>query len=228
MALFLSLFPIYLLGNFHCLGMCGPLVSLLARHPLKWLYFVGRIFSFSLAGLFAGEMGVVIDVLFKKFHLSAISAFLFGMIFFAMACSYFFTFAIPGKNILLKNIAPLSKKFALLLDKENPWGTFAFGFFTVIFPCGQTFIVFSACALFGSAFHGMLNGFCFALLTSPSLVFAMKSFSFLSKKIQFEKLNGILSIFLGFLAILRGLAELSWIPHLILNSHSSNFHIALF
>ncbi len=28
----LALLPLYILGNLHCIGMCGPIVAFLSRH----------------------------------------------------------------------------------------------------------------------------------------------------------------------------------------------------
>src|SRR5690242_11860481 len=72
MTLFFSLLPLYIFGNLHCMGMCGPLVMLLGQHRYRFFYFVGRLLSFSLAGLVAGELGAVLHVFLKQYYLAEI------------------------------------------------------------------------------------------------------------------------------------------------------------
>ena len=59
--------------------MCGPLVALLAKHPHRYCYFLGRLVSFSLAGLISAEMGVVLFAFLSHYHISALFALLFGV-----------------------------------------------------------------------------------------------------------------------------------------------------
>ena len=57
MSLTLSLLPLYVTGNLHCLGMCGPLVHTLSLHRFKYYYLLGRICSYTLAGGISGALG---------------------------------------------------------------------------------------------------------------------------------------------------------------------------
>ena len=81
MTLFFSLLPLYLFGNLHCIGMCGPLVMLLGQHRYRFFYFAGRLASYSLAGLFAGELGAVLHVFLKQYRLAEISSLLCAIAF---------------------------------------------------------------------------------------------------------------------------------------------------
>ena len=58
MSLFFTLLPVYLFGNIHCAGMCGPLMMLLAKNRYRWAYFAGRLVSYTLAGLLSAEIGM--------------------------------------------------------------------------------------------------------------------------------------------------------------------------
>jgi sulfite exporter TauE/SafE len=225
MSLMLAMLPFYLFGNLHCLGMCGPLVLAIANHRFRYLYFVGRLLSFSFAGMIAGEIGAVLNVVFKAYHLSAATSFLFGAIItFAGICTLT-GWNFPGQSWLGKRVSPLNKKLSLLMLRDTPLTTFLFGFFTVMLPCGQTLVVFSACALSGSAFVGLLNGFVFALLTSPSLFFAMGAHAlFANFKKYYNILIGFASIIIGVLSLLRGFAEVELIPHLLLPLPWNHIH----
>lgn len=213
MGLFLSLLPLYLLGNLHCMGMCGPLVMLLGEQRYRYFYFVGRSLSFTLAGFIAGALGEVISAWLHLVHLSALFCFVIGGVILWMGFSVFWGWALPGG----KWLSSWSQKLSPLLLKEDPWRVFLFGFFTVFLPCGQTVIVFSACAMAGDAWVGLLNGFMFAILTSPSLWLAMRAkrlFGF--ARSYYRPLMGSGACVIGLLAICRGLADLGWIPHLTL------------
>jgi uncharacterized protein len=229
-SLFLSLLPLYIFGNLHCLGMCGPLVMLIGRHRFRHFYFLGRILSFSLAALAAGAAGEVLNLILHNYHVSAMASWLFGAIILIIGLYSFRGAPHPGQEWLARRLSSANRTLSLLILKDQPWPTFLFGFFTVALPCGQTLVVFSACAIYGSAFVGLINGFAFALLTSPSLVLAMRAHLFLKPLRQYyNKIMGICSLLVGMLAICRGFAEADWIDHWILNPEASPaYHIVLY
>ena len=41
MTLFLAMLPIYLFGNIHCFGMCGPLAMMIGHHRFAIGTFLG-------------------------------------------------------------------------------------------------------------------------------------------------------------------------------------------
>ncbi len=223
MELFFTLLPVYLMGNLHCMGMCGPLVMMLGRHRFRHFYFIGRLLSFALAGMAAGGVGAVLHLFLQRYHLSALTSFIFGGVLFYIGLSSLFNIPI---NLSSKRLNRASQSLSLLLLKDQALSTFLFGFFTVALPCGQTLLVFSACALAGDAWVGLFNGFAFALLTSPSLFFAMKAQAlFPHAKRYYNKVVGVSGIVIGLLAFFRGLAEMEVIPHLILNAE---YHLVLY
>lgn len=222
MQLFFTLLPLYLVGNFHCLGMCGPLVMLLAKHQFRYFYFLGRLLSFSLAGLIAGSLG----------HLLAITSFpslaslLFGSIFVVGGLLTIFEKPFPGSAAFQKRFAATSSRLSLLLLQDNAYATFLFGFATVFLPCGQSLLVFSACALAQDPLIGLVNGFAFAVLTSPSLFFAMQASNLLHRfKIRSHILTGYLSLLVGLLTLARSFADLGYINHLVL---IPSLHVVLY
>lgn len=218
--------PIYLLGNFHCMGMCGPLVALIGRHRFNYHYLLGRFCSFSLAGGLAGGTGAVLGAFLQQYQLAALTSFLFGTFVLLLAWSQLTGRLPPGGRWISVRMAGASRALTPLILQDRRFPTFLFGFFTIALPCGQTLLVYSACALSGDATIGLLNGALFALLTSPSLVLAMHAHQLLPKlRGQADRLIGVISLFVGLLAICRGLAEVGWIPHFIL---SAQYHLVLF
>ncbi|WP_068471396.1 sulfite exporter TauE/SafE family protein [Candidatus Protochlamydia phocaeensis] len=232
MTLFFTLLPLYLFGNVHCLGMCGPLVMMLGQHRYRAFYFIGRLLSFSLAGLLAGEAGAVVQLFLKHYHLAETISFLCGLLIILWGVSLLLNWktGLMQKIMQWKLLAYFNQRLSALLLKDTGWSTFLFGFFTLALPCGQTIVVFSACALVGNALVGLFNGFAFALLTTPSLVLAMHASTFLKRlKNYTNTVLGLSTIFVGALACCRGLAEMGWISHWILNPDSSTlYHIVIF
>lgn len=230
MTLFFSLLPLYLFGNVHCLGMCGPLVMLIGQHDFRYFYFLGRVLSFSLAGLAAGQLGAVLHVFLKQYYLAEMVSLFFGA---AIMCwGVYALTGLPRSQGIKgrRTLNAVQQWISKLLLKDAAWSTFLFGFLTVTLPCGQTLIVFSACALVGDPWIGLGNGFAFAVITSPSLFLAMHTLSFLKNLKGYDRfVLGGSSILVGLLAIFRGLAEMGWISHWILNPEASpSYHLVLF
>ena len=213
MTLLLTMLPVYLLGNLHCLGMCGPLVMMIGRHRYRTCYFLGRIFSYSLFGAAAGAFGAVLNIFLHRYHIPAAASLIFGALIAIIGLWGLMQW--KGPNIHGKTTAKVSSTLSLLLLRDLPFPTFLFGFFTVMLPCGQTLIVFSACALSGSPWIGLLNAFAFALLTSPSLWLSMRMQGWMAKlKKNYNTWMGIAALFVGGISIARGLADLGIINHL--------------
>jgi len=213
MTLLLTMLPVYLLGNLHCLGMCGPLTMMIGKNRYRNLYFLGRLLSYSLVGAAAGGFGAVINVFLHIYHIPAATSLIFGALIFLIGLSGLIGW--KGPKRLEKKNAHISTSLSLLLLRESPFSTFLFGFFTVMLPCGQTLIVFSACALSGSLSIGFINAFAFALLTSPSLWFSMRMHGLMGKfKRHYNFWMGIAALFVGTISIARGLADLEIIHHL--------------
>lgn len=231
MTLFYSLLPLYIFGNVHCLAMCGPLVMMIGQHRFRYFYFIGRLLSFSLAGFIAGGAGAVLHVFLKQYYLAETVSILFGMglIFWGI---YTLTGRVIYYSSLNKNatLNAFQQWISLLLLRDTILATFLFGFFTVVLPCGQTFLVFSACALNGDPLVGLGNGFALALITSPSLFLAMNTLTLLKKLKRYDRsVLGYSSILIGVLSVLRGFAEMGWVSHLKLDPFNSNlYHVVIF
>lgn len=230
MTLFLSMLPLYLFGNLHCLGMCGPLVMMIGHHRYRYFYFLGRTLSFSMAGMIAGAIGAVSDSFFRHYHLAEATTFIFGTILVILGVFTLVGWSYPGHQWLSKRLASFNHTLSLLILRDRAWPAFLFGFFTLALPCGQTLVVFSACALSGDLFVGLLNGFAFAILTSPSLFLAMKAHALLRQARHYYRVVvGVSALVVGVFALLRGLAESGVIAHWILNPQSpSYYHIVIF
>jgi len=229
MSLLMTMLPFYLLGNLHCIGMCGPLVMMIGQHRFRFFYFLGRGLSFAFAGMAAGEAGAVLDLFFKHYHISALTCFIFGSVILGVGMGSLLEWRNPVKWFVLP-LARFQNSLALLILRDQAWPTFLFGFFTIALPCGQTVVVFAACAVSGDPWVGLLNGGVFALLTSPSLFLAMKARALLqSAKRHYHTITGVCALVIGFLTLCRGFAELDLISHFVLNPKApAAYHLVLY
>lgn len=230
MTLLLTMLPIYIFGNLHCLGMCGPLVMMIGHHRYRYFYFLGRLLSFTLAGMAAGAFGAVAHYVLKQYHIAEAVSFFFGAVLIVLGASTLMKWQYPGYQWLARRLAKINHDLSLLMLQDRAWPAFLFGFFTLALPCGQTLIVFSACALSGDMGVGALNGLAFALLTTPSLWVAMKAHALLrSGKRYYNLIIGLSALLVGLLAVLRGLAEAGVVSHWVLNPQSApHYHLVIF
>lgn len=230
MSLFFTLLPIYVFGNLHCIGMCGPLVMLLGQHRYRYWYFAGRTLAFSGAGFLAGGLGAVLHHVLSVYHISALVSLMFGLVILVVGLSQFSGIPYPGHRWLGQRLKGISARFAQLLNQDSPRSVFLFGLGTIILPCGQTVIVYSACALYGDLWVGGTNGALFALFTSPSLWLAMRARSWLGRwRSKQHLILGGLAVLVGLMALCRGLADLQVIAHWVLNPKApAEYHIVLY
>lgn len=144
---------------------------LLAKRKYQWLYFLGRLLSFSLMGLVSAEMGLFFFLALNHYHLSAFLSLILGVAIIVIGCCLLFRLHYPGARWLAKQTSPLSARLGQLMANDSPYATFLFGLATILLPCGQTLVVASACALRASPLEGLLMvAFLLFLLHLPSLL----------------------------------------------------------
>jgi sulfite exporter TauE/SafE len=203
--------------------MCGPIAMILGASEFRLYYLCGRLASFTLAGGLAGYLGQVINVSLSHLGLSGFFSLSLGFLMLMSSFLLWQGFAFPISYTFARWSAPLHDKLNSWLLVKEPWPLFLFGFLTIALPCGQTLLVYSACALSGDLSTGIINGFAFGILTTPSLYIAMHARRLISKAKPWYHLVVVLSAsVVGCIAILRGLAELKLIAHL------SFYHLVLY
>lgn len=179
---------------------------------------MGRTLSFTLAALCAGLFGGAVQALLIQYHIPAFTCCLFGGGIVLLGVATLVSFSLPGISWVEKRMGYASKRLTILLLQNGRLPTFLFGFSTVFLPCGQTLLVFSACAMADSLSVAAMNGFAFACFTSPSLFFAMRANRIIRfAKGYYHQVMGVLALFVGGMAILRGLAELEVIEHCVVH-----------
>ena len=173
MILIHSLIPIYIVGNLHCLGMCGPMMLLFSKNPNSIYYIIGRNVSFALFGGCCGYFHVLVSNHVIARYLQAACLVMMATI----ACSPWFT--LTPLRFMNRYIQTLSPFLTRLSQKTSAIGMFTMGACSFLIPCTQSIMVFSAITIHAQSYQyafmgfwmGVFNGGLFALLTSPSLMF---------------------------------------------------------
>lgn len=171
----LSAFLLGLLGSGHCLGMCGGLSSALGmnsgaragRYIVS--YNLGRIFSYSLAGLIVGSLGfwlskhlAALDILR---YLAAVMLILLGL-YVGKWFNGLLYFEKLGHK-LWPLIQPLSKRFIPVSSVKDAiivgmvWGWL---------PCGLVYSALIWASLESNSVASMLIMLCFGLGTLPAML----------------------------------------------------------
>lgn len=158
-------------GSLHCVGMCGPMVSLLPRNKnvllSHILYHCGRVLSYGILGALCGLMGQALVL--QEFRGSV--SLLAGLLMVGILC---FNYS-RGKNSLDFKLPWQDKvqkvlKFLLANKSLDPVSSsFVFGVFNGFLPCGFLYVGLLAAAGTESLAGGWLLMICFGLGTIPAL-----------------------------------------------------------
>jgi sulfite exporter TauE/SafE len=167
------------LGSLHCIGMCGPLVLAYSFNISKssqkiilfphFLYNLGRIISYSFAGVVFGLFGKVVFLIIP-YHTVKIWLLIVGgilMIIFGLGLLNL----IPKLKFSFKVLESkrLKKLFANKLEENSSNSSFIIGLCTIFLPCGLFYPILLKSALSGNMIDGGLNMFFFSLGTVPAL-----------------------------------------------------------
>lgn len=174
----LAAFFIGVAGSIHCVGMCGGIVSAFSfaipkQHnhlPYLVAYNVGRITSYTLAGMLTGALGA--------FFSKAITSGLLILQFLAAIMLILMALYISGwwkvlthlentGNVLWKRLGPLAKYF---VPFSSPLYAVPYGVIWGWLPCGLVYSTLSWSLASGSALQGALVMLSFGIGTLPALL----------------------------------------------------------
>ena len=175
----LALFIVGLLGGGHCAGMCGGIVGALSLQSpagkpsftVHLAYNLGRIFSYTLAGLLAGAVGYAagnLMALQRGLYVFA-SLMLVALGLYLLGATQTLTFVEKGGQALWRRIQPLTGRFlpvrgvAQALPLGMLWGWL---------PCGLVYSALTTALASGSALRGAATMLAFGLGTLPNLLLA--------------------------------------------------------
>jgi sulfite exporter TauE/SafE len=223
------------LGTAHCLGMCGPIAIGLSTSSSRWsqafvrqlLYSLGRIFTYTFLGLFAGFCGEwAAKHSASLINVPAAFAILAGVVFIYKGFQET-GLASKIRDLMTKRVGWPTKSSALVAQHSScsagllfaPFfrgqghsGAFIAGVCTGFLPCGLLYGMLTLAA----STHGVLLGgatmLIFGLGTTPLLVLAGTTgqlLSLASRRWLFATAAWCLML-TGVVSLVRGASHLSW------------------
>lgn len=174
----LSAFLVGIAGSVHCVGMCGGIVSsftfMLPKNSNQWPYLfaynIGRIFSYSIAGAFAGLLGATVtSATFLSAQLLPILSGIFMVLLGLYIGNWWrvLTKLEGAGQSVWRVISPYSKRF---LPFTTPLHAVPYGIIWGWLPCGLVYSSLTWSMASGGAVNGALNMFFFGLGTLPAML----------------------------------------------------------
>jgi sulfite exporter TauE/SafE len=218
-ALFLS----GVLGSLgHCLGMCGPLVTMLgiqlkARRPVGWpyhlVYHASRVGVYVILGTIAGGLGSALGLGDSFGKVTGIVSLLLGLGVVLLGLGYLGWLPlgrIEGAG------AWLNQAMGWALQQGGSMGVLALGALNGLLPCGLVYSALLVVASTGSLLVGAAGMAVFGLGTLPTLLVAGVGAGALGTHVRqtFVRVAGALIVVVGLQLALRGLAAWGAVPHL--------------
>ncbi len=176
----LSALLIGFLGSAHCIGMCGGIASLMGftcqtssqRLMATIMYNLGRIVSYSVAGMivggaFASAAGLVSDITMLNWLR------LFSGVVLIIIALYIgqwwqgLTYIEQAGSVLWNRLSPVAQGFIPL---RSPVHAFPAGLVWGWLPCGLVYSTLTWAAISGSVWQGGLTMLAFGLGTLPSML----------------------------------------------------------
>lgn len=214
-----SAFLVGLLGGTHCVGMCGGITAALSLQlpstgrlwPYHLTYNLGRIASYSVAGIIAGALGASALLLHEMLPVQQILFILANFMLIALGLYLagiwrFVTVFERVGSVLWKHLQPLMRRW---LPIQNLPGALVVGALWGWLPCGLVYSVLVTALASGNALTGGMLMLAFGLGTLPNLlamgVFAQQLRPFL-QQLWVRRSVGIIVAGLGAWNLLRYLS----------------------
>lgn len=208
---FFSALIIGLAGGIHCVGMCGGIVAALSygipkgKHILPYTlsYNIGRITSYTLAGLLTGWLG---NIFASQVNQGLVVLQFVSSIFLFLLALY-----ITGLWQGLTKIELLGSKLwsvlrpysAALLPFKHPLYTLPYGLIWGWLPCGLVYSVLTWSLASGSALEGGIIMFGFGLGTLPVMLLMAMGFNKVRALVQHFYTKILMGVLLAAFASLQ-------------------------
>lgn len=195
-----------LLGSFHCVGMCGPIVLAVPGKSLlaKLSYNFGRTITYMIMGAIIGFVGEGFSLIGYQQPLSV-------AVGVAMLLIVLFTkykhFDLPMTGVVEKMWIYSKNRLTPLFKSQSPTAPFYIGLINGLLPCGLVYAALFAAISMGGILESAVYMGMFGLGTTPLLV-VLSVFGTIVSPVLRTRLNKAVPYFLGLVAILlilRGL-----------------------
>lgn len=204
-------FNLGLISSLHCIGMCGGIITLLMRQATNetsgkkqilgysLLYNLGRISSYTLAGLAVGLFGAAfmhtLQATNAHFYLQLFAALILILIALSILGISGFSRRLEGMGqVLWRKIQVLGNRLTPLNSPVKVW---LFGMVWGWLPCGLVYSALLYSLTTADPVQAAVAMFCFGLGTLPSMLSAGYLFEYLqqlSRRQQLRRLSALLLI----------------------------------
>jgi sulfite exporter TauE/SafE len=199
-----------LAGSLHCVGMCGPLITMMPyNRSSRWKFFVtkslnhlGRLTTYTLLGALFGLMGKALVAAGLQQWLSIVS----GVLILLMVLWPKQWKSLSPKSSIFRFTSWIKAKFSTLLKERSPRTLFMLGVLNGLLPCGLLYMALAASISTGSAPKAAFFMFLFGVGTIPALALIGIFAHQLKKKYSFSfvKISRVLLVVTALLLIVRG------------------------
>lgn len=210
---FITPLTIGLIGSFHCIGMCGPIVvalrlkkhNLISKITGTVLYNSGRVLTYSLIGILFGLLG-------RGIHLAGFQQWTSILIGAAMIISvlfpYFFREKITIGNLFSGFASRLIIRLKKLFTNRTYFSLLMIGILNGLLPCGLVYVAVAGAINSGTVLSGALFMILFGIGTIPLLMIVTLASNSIGQQIRIKMLKVVpyFIFMLGVLFILRGMS----------------------
>lgn len=201
-----------LMGSFHCIGMCGPIVLALPLHGnnLQQKIFGGLLYNLGRTVTY-GLLGAIFGLLGKGLHLIGFQQIISVLMGILMLVSVLYPKLFRNQYDLQKSsyhlVGKLKKSISTLFTARTFQSLFFIGLLNGLLPCGLVYIALSGAIATAGTATGIWYMVVFGLGTIPMLLFIGVAGNIISAKFR-QRINNLipfLIVLVGIFFILRGL-----------------------
>ena len=202
-----------LIGSFHCIGMCGPIVvalplkkhNLISKISGAVLYNSGRLITYSILGILFGLLG-------QGIHMAGFQQWTSILLGAAMIISVLFPFVFREKitigNLFTGFSARLITRLRKLFTDRSYFSLLMIGLLNGLLPCGLVYVAIAGAIGSGTVLNGAIFMMLFGIGTIPLLLVATLASDAIGQRVR-SKMQKVVPYFvflLGVLFILRGMS----------------------
>ena len=206
-------FTLGILGAFHCIGMCGPLILAIPFQVIESktkriltyiLYGSGKTLAYGSLGLLVGLIGGQAKQLIAQRYVSVVAGFL---LLLTALVPMLFKRAKFRSKFVTQFTAWVNRNIARQFKNQSVYSFGIIGFFNGLLPCGLVYVAIASAVSAGCISNSILLMLFFGIAT----MFSLTVFSVVFQKLpialrnQIRKFFPYLIIVTAVLLILRGL-----------------------
>lgn len=200
-----------LVGNLHCVGMCGPIAlaipfkngSKFSRLLSILTYNFGRVLVYSGIGIIFGLLGKGVELIGFQQYLSIIIGVL---IILAVLVPFLFKKINLLNSSLFSWVGSLKSAFRKRFEKKSYRSLFILGVLNGFLPCGLVYMAAAGSVIAGSWYMGAFYMALFGIGTLPAMVLLPYFSNYIKTPFQLKlkKLVPVFMIVMGGYFIVRG------------------------